>query len=87
MPKRFAAEILVRDIADLPRVRAALAAVGCSYEIDTDANGDPPTVFGMVTGTTELKQDAIGDWLLDIVWPVGGNVVEWSYGEPWKIRP
>jgi hypothetical protein len=87
MPKCFAAEVLIRDPADVPRVRAVLAAVGCSYVIDTDANGDPPTVFGMVVGSTELEQDDIGGWLLDIVWSVGGDCIEWSFGEPWKIRP
>ena len=86
MPKRFAAEVLIRDPADVPHVRAVLATVGCTYVIDTDANGDPPTTFGMAIGSTELKQDDIGSWLLGIVWPVGGDVVEWSYGEPWKIR-
>jgi hypothetical protein len=87
MRRRFAAEVLIRDPVDVPRVREALAAAGCTYAIDADANGDPPTVFGMAIGTTELKQDDIGSWLLDIVWPVGGDVVEWSYGEPWPIRP
>ena len=86
MPKRFAAEVLIRDPADVLRVREALAAVGCAYVIDADANGDPPTVFGMAVGSTELKQDDIGSWLLGIVWSVGGDVVEWAYGEPWKIR-
>jgi hypothetical protein len=83
---KFAAEILIRDPVDVPRVRKALATVGCTYVIDVDANGDPPTTFGMAIGTTELKQDDIGPWLSGIVWPVGGDVIEWGYGEPWKIR-
>jgi hypothetical protein len=83
---KFAAEVLILDPADVPRVQAALAAAGCTYVIDTDATADWPTVFGMAIGTTELKQDDIGSWLSDIVWPVGGDVVEWAYGEPWKIR-
>jgi hypothetical protein len=37
----------------------------------------------MVTGTTELNVDELGDWLKDIVVPLGGDVVEWGYGEPW----
>ena len=82
---KFAAEVLIRDPANVPRVRAALAAVGCDYVIDTDANGDPPTVFGMVVGSTELAQDDIGGWLLDILWPLG-DPIEWSFGPPWKIR-
>jgi hypothetical protein len=83
----FACEVLFLSPNDVARATEALAAVGCKYEIDPDANGDPPTVFGMVTGTTELAENAIGDWLLDILWPLGGDVVEWSYGPPWKIRP
>jgi hypothetical protein len=85
MRRRFAAEVLILDPADVPRVRKALAAAGCTYEIDTDANGDPPTVFGMATGNSELDEGSIGDWLQSIVWPVGGDCVEWRYGEPWKI--
>ena len=85
MTRPFAAEILIRDPADVPRVRAALADVGCTYVIDADANGDPPTTFGLAIGASTLDQGDIGDWLLDIVWPIGGDVVEWSYGEPWKI--
>jgi hypothetical protein len=85
MPK-FAAEVLFLDPADVAHATEALAAVGCDYTIDRDAIGDYPTVFGIVTGTTELKQDAIGDWLLDILGPLGGDTVEWGYGPPWKIR-
>jgi hypothetical protein len=85
--KRFAAEVLFLDPNDVPRATAALAAAGCDYAIDYDAI-DPcgPTVFGMVTGATELAEGDIGQWLTDIVDPFGGDVVEWGYGEPWKIR-
>jgi hypothetical protein len=82
---KFAAEVLIRNPVDVPLVRAALAAVGCTYVIDADANGDPPTVFGMAVGTSELDEGDIGEWLSGIVWPVGGDVVEWRYGKPWKI--
>jgi hypothetical protein len=40
----------------------------------------------LVAGTTELDEAAIGDWLMEIVRPVGGDVVERRIGEPWKIR-
>jgi hypothetical protein len=40
----------------------------------------------MVTGTTELAELEIGGWVSGIVGPLGGDVVEWGYGEPWKIR-
>jgi len=85
--ERFAAEVLFLDPNDVPRARKALAAVGCEYAIDPDAH-DPysAAVFGMVTGTTELAELEIGGWVSGIVGPLGGDVVEWGYGEPWKIR-
>jgi hypothetical protein len=78
--KRFTAEILFLNPTDVATAVAALAAVGCKFEIDHDAI-DPcgPTVFGQVTGTTELDENNIGDWLLAIVDPLGGDVVEWGF--------
>jgi hypothetical protein len=84
--KRFAAEALFLNPNDVPVAAAALAAAGCKFEIDPDATSDPPTVFGMITGTSELAEEDIGGSLQGIVWPLGGDVVEWSYGPPWKIR-
>ena len=77
---RFEAEILFLNPNDVPPAVEALAAVGCEFEIDHDAI-DPcgPTVFGMVTGTTELGENDIGDWLLAIVDPLGGDVVQWGF--------
>jgi hypothetical protein len=66
----------------VPHAVEALAAVGCEFEIDHDAV-DPcgPTVFGRATGTTELDEGDIGDWLLAIVDPLGGDVVQWGLGQ------
>jgi hypothetical protein len=77
---RFEAEILFLDPNNVPRAVEALAAADCEFEIDHDAI-DPcgPTVFGMVTGTTELGENDIGDWLLAIVDPLGGDVVQWGF--------
>jgi len=62
----------------VPRGVEALAAAGCEFEIDHDAVDEcGPTVFGWVTGTTELGEDDIGDWLLALVDPLGGDVVQW----------
>jgi hypothetical protein len=85
--KRFAAEVLFLDPSKVPRAVEALAAVDLEYEIDHDAI-DPcgPTVFGMVTGNTELDEGDIAGWLQIIVGPFTGDVVEWGYGLPWKIR-
>jgi len=56
---------------------AALAAAGCEFKYDPDAI-DPygPTVFGWVTGTTELDDSKLPDWLLGIVDP--GDVIQWK---------
>jgi hypothetical protein len=72
----FEAEVLFLDPRDVPRAVEALTAVGCEFEIDHDAV-DPcgPTVFGWVTGTTELGENELGDWLLAIVDPLDGDVV------------
>ena len=43
-----------------------------------------PTVFGWTTGTTELAEDDIADWLLAIIDPLGGDVVQWAYAERWN---
>lgn len=78
--KQFAAEVVFLDPADLPRAIEALALFGLNYKIDHDAI-DPggPTVFGFVTGTTELAEADIGCRVMQIVEPLGGAVVEWSY--------
>jgi hypothetical protein len=84
--QRFACEVLFLNPADVPRATAALAAVGCTYTVDPDATGDYPTVFGMATGESELDEAELGDWVATIVEQYGGDVVEWRYGAPWKIR-
>jgi hypothetical protein len=84
--KRFAAEILFLNPDDVPDAIEALAAAGCEWEYEPEAIDDhSPAVFGMVTGTTELDQAAVGDWLRKIIDPLGGDVVQWRIGEPWKI--
>jgi hypothetical protein len=77
---RFEAKVLFLDLADVSRATEALAMFDCEVEIDHDAIDDHgPTVFGMVTGTTELGEDDLGDWLVSIVGPFGGDVVEWGF--------
>jgi hypothetical protein len=78
---RFAAEVLFPNPADVPAAAAALAAVDCEYETDYDAIDDySNSVFGMVTGTTELDVDELGRLLTDVVGPFGGDVLEWGCG-------
>jgi hypothetical protein len=83
--KLFAAEIVITNPDDVSRVRAALKDIDCTFHVDVRAVGDWPTVFGFIIGTSELDENDLSNWLSDIVWPVGGDVVEWRYGEPWEI--
>src|SRR5262245_6852973 len=77
----FAAEILVLDPVNVPRVTAALAAEGVTYVVDPDATDDYPTVFGMAVGTADNDLD-VGGYLQCIVWELGGDVVQWHFGPP-----
>jgi hypothetical protein len=86
MMMQFAAEVLFPSFDAVPDAAEALAAAGCSYEIDHNTfDPDSSYVFGFVVGTTELAEIDIGRWVSRIVGPHGGDVVEWAYGEPWKI--
>jgi len=74
---KFEAEILILDPANVSRATEALAAVDCEFEINHGAiNPYCPTVFGKVTGTTELGDNAVFDWLQAIVEPLDGDVYE-----------
>jgi hypothetical protein len=54
-----------------------VTAADCEFEYDPDAIDEcGPTVFGLVTGTTELDENELHDWLLGVISP--GDVVEWS---------
>ena len=80
--RRFSAEILFLDPDDVPRAIEALVAVGCEFELNPDAIDEcGPTVFGNVTGMTELDEDDIGQWVLNIIEPFNGDVVEWGIDE------
>jgi hypothetical protein len=77
--KRFTAEVLFLKPNDVPRAIEALAAADCEFEYNPDAIDDcGPTVFGMVTGTTELDAErAFRDWLMGIIGPFSGDLCEW----------
>jgi hypothetical protein len=65
---------------DVPRAIEALGAVDCEFEYDPDTIDDfGPTVSGTITGTTELDEDEIGDWLMGIIKPFRGLLVEWGF--------
>jgi hypothetical protein len=86
--KRFAAEVLFPNPKDVPGAQAALAAVNCKCEVDLDAiDLDSSTVFTTISGSTTIADEReLANWLINIISPYDGDIVEWSFGEPWKIR-
>jgi hypothetical protein len=90
MRKRlFSAEIIFPNPHNARRGAVALAAARCTLATRPELrDGDLPTVYGVVTGETVLDQNALGDWLIRIVEPAGGDVVEWGFGLPtWCWSP
>jgi len=80
--KLFEAEALFLNPDDVPNAIKALAMFGFTYTVDPEAIDEHgPTVFGWITGTTGLSDDDLGDRLLDIVTPLGGEIVTWGYVE------
>src|SRR5262249_61032526 len=87
----FEAEVLFHDPDDVPRALEAFASLGCHFEINREM-ADPynPTVFGLLTGPTELDETDLGGWLRKLIRNLGGDVSEWGYvrGTAWPIaRP
>ena len=75
--KRFEAEVLFLCPEEAPPAIAALAAAGLEFNHDREAIDDyGPTVFGWVTGTTELDDGQLPDWLQCIIDP--GDVIQWK---------
>jgi hypothetical protein len=84
MSKHFSAEALFLDPADVPLAVAQLEAAGCQFQVYPDAV-DPcgPTVFGRISGTTELgSEHELGDWLMEIVHALSGDVDEVGFDDP-----
>jgi len=75
----FEAEILFRYTTVVPSVAAeALAALGLRYETVPTEDPNEDTAFGLVRGMTELGENELGSWLLHIIAPFDGDVVQWS---------
>jgi hypothetical protein len=87
-PKRFAAEVIFPNPAALDDAAIALAKLELTCKRDPDARDPAGTdcVWAMVSGITDLAENTITDWLDPLVQPFGGDIVEWKYGEPWKVR-
>lgn|SRR5262249_30845679 len=77
--EKFEAEVLFLDPTNVPLAVKALADVDCKFEINLDAVDEHgPTVFGTVTGMTELSEDDVGWWLCRVITPFSGDVVTWG---------
>jgi hypothetical protein len=69
----------------VPDVRAILAEADCELEIDHDCIDEYTNYqWGMITGTTKLAEDDIGEWLTALVPGNRIDLVQWRYGEPWR---
>jgi hypothetical protein len=88
MPQ-FAAEVLFLSPVHAAEAQVALATKGIVCEIDPDFRDPAGTDYrwAMVSGETKIIDEiAIGNWLIDLVGPFAGDVLEWHFGPPWKIR-
>jgi hypothetical protein len=85
--KRFSAEILFLDPRRVPHAIAELAAHDIEFKVNPAAV-DPcgPTVFGEVTGTSELDEDELFDWLCTLICRLGGDMVECGYDADSRVR-
>jgi hypothetical protein len=79
-PKRFTVEVLFLNPDDVPHAIAELAAHDIEFKVNPDAV-DPcgPTLFGAATGTSELGEGKLFDWLSDFIRRLGGDVVECGF--------
>ena len=76
----FEVEVLFLNPDNVPRAAEALGSHDCKLTIDPLLfDQDSSAAFGKVTGATALSEAAIGDWLLAIVGPLGGDVVQWRF--------
>jgi hypothetical protein len=85
--KHFAADVVFPNAAAAADAAVALAELNLDCAVNPDVvDIHSAYVWVMITGVTKLAELEIGDWLSKIVGPLGGDVSEWAYGEPWKIR-
>jgi hypothetical protein len=75
---RFEVEVLFRFTAVVPSAASeALAALGLHYKTIPTEDPEEDTAFGLVSGKTALSEDKLIAWLLRIIVPFDGDVVQW----------
>ena len=75
----FTVEVLFRHTASVPSdAMVALTALGLNYETIPTIDPNEDTAFGLVRGTTELDENELFAWLLHIIVPFNGDVVQWT---------
>jgi hypothetical protein len=75
----FEAEVLFRFTTVVPNAAAeALTALGLHYETVPTEDPEEDTAFGVISGKTTLDEDKLIAWLLHVVAPFDGDVVQWS---------
>ena len=76
---RFEVEVLFRFTAVVPSAASeALAALGLHYKTIPTEDPEEDTAFGVISGKTTLDEDKLIAWLLHVVAPFDGDVVQWS---------
>ena len=74
----FEAEVLFRFTTVVPSAAAeALTALGLHYQTTPTEDPDEDTAFGLVSGKTTLSEDKLIAWLLHVIAPFEGDVVQW----------
>jgi hypothetical protein len=77
--RRFSARVLFRRPGGAAWAIEALAAADLELTIDHDMIDDRgPAVFGEISGNTSLDLDGLCDWLMSLIVPFGGFVLEWG---------
>jgi hypothetical protein len=75
----FEAEVLFRFSTVVPNAAAeALTALGLHYETIPTEDPEEDTAFGVVSGMTTLDENELIAWLLHVIVPFDGDVVQWS---------
>jgi hypothetical protein len=75
----FEAEVLFRFTTVVPSAAAeALAALDLHYKTIPTEDPEEDTAFGVVSGMTALDENELPAWLLHVIAPFDGDVVEWS---------